>query len=254
MISYAAMTPIRDTISYIGRSGINLMETLRFIALGMININDTAVQIVKTGIGSIFIILITQGFIGLAVSTQLAKEFQELGAVNLIGGFIGLASVRELAPVISAIVVASRVGAGIAAEIGSMKVSEQVDALAVFGINPIKYLLVPRFIAASIVTPLLTVIAALITIIAGMLLSNLSVDVSYAGYLNSVRQYVMERDVYIMMLKSVMFGGAIAIIATTTGLEVQNGAESVGKAATQTVVWSIIVIFALNYIITSMFF
>lgn len=254
MISYPVMTVFSDTIQYIGRSGINLVETLRFIIFSKINTHETASQITKTGIGSLFIVIITQGFIGLAMSTQLAREFEKLGAESFIGGFIALATVRELAPVITAIVVAGRAGASISAEIGSMKVSEQIDALQVFGINPIRYLLVPRFIAASIATPLLTTIAALVSIFAGMLLCKVSVEVSYSLYLNSVRQFVLERDVFIMMFKAVMFGGAIAIIATTTGLEVKNGAESVGNATTKTVVWSIITIFTLNYIITSMFF
>lgn len=248
------MSTLKESISYIGSSGINLLQTIKYIVLGRININDTSVQTVKAGIGSLFIVVVTQSFIGLAMSTQLAREFEKLGAENFIGGFIGLATVRELAPVISAIVVAGRVGAAITAEIGSMKVSEQIDALRVFGINPIRYLLVPRLIAASLVTPLLTIVAAFVSILAGMVLSHISVDVSYTVYLNSVRQFVEVRDVFIMMFKSVMFGGAMAIIATTTGLEVKNGAEAVGNATTKTVVWSIIVIFILNYLITSMFF
>ncbi len=248
------MGSLNEIVSYIGSSGINLLETLKFIARGRVNIENTAVQTVKAGIGSLFIVVTTQSFIGLAMSTQLAKEFEKLGAEAFIGGFIGLATVRELAPVISAIVVAGRVGAAISAEIGSMKVTEQIDALRVFGINPLRYLLVPRLIAASMVNPLLTIIAAIVSIMAGMVLSNASVDVSYSAYLNSVRQFVMVRDVFIMMFKAVVFGGAIAIIATTTGLEVKNGAESVGNATTKTVVWSIMAIFTLNYIITSMFF
>ncbi|OGI00541.1 MAG: hypothetical protein A2Y25_00030 [Candidatus Melainabacteria bacterium GWF2_37_15] len=248
------MSAFKDITMYVGRSGLNLLETLKYIFRGKINIGDTALQIVKTGIGSLFIVVITQGFIGLAMSTQLAREFEKLGAEHFIGGFIALATVRELAPVISAIVVSGRVGAAISAEIGSMKVSEQIDALSVFGINPIRYLLVPRLLAASMVTPLLTIVAAFVSILAGMLLSKISVDVSYSVYLSSVRQFVMVRDVFIMMFKAVIFGGAIAIIATTTGLEVKDGAEAVGNATTKTVVWSIMTIFALNYIITSMFF
>lgn len=254
MISYPVMGAFKDTISYIGSSGLNLLETLKFISRGRINIKNTAVQMVKAGIGSLFIVVVTQSFIGLAMSTQLAKEFEKLGAENFIGGFISLATVRELAPAITAIVVSGRVGAAIAAEIGSMKISEQIDALSVFGINPIRYLLVPRLIAASFVTPLLTIIAAFVSILAGMVLSNVSVDLSYSAYLNSVRQFVQIRDVFIMMFKAMVFGGAMAIIATTTGLEVKNGAESVGNATTKTVVWSIIVIFTLNYLITSLFF
>lgn len=248
------MAPLQETIQYFGRMGLNLFESLKFIAHGQVNAAETSLQIVKAGIGSMFIVVITQAFIGLAMSTQLAREFERFGAEGLLGGLVAVATVRELAPVICAIVVAGRVGAAISAEIGSMKVSEQIDALSVFGINPLRHLLVPRFIAASLVTPLLTIIAALVSILAGMLLAKHSIDLSYSMFLNSVRQFLRVHDVLIMMLKAVMFGGAISVIATTVGLEAKNGAESVGNATTETVVWSIILIFAFNYIITFMFF
>jgi phospholipid/cholesterol/gamma-HCH transport system permease protein len=245
---------VYEAVSEVGRSGMNLLETLKYIAMGKVNINDTAVQIVKAGIGSIFIVVITAAFIGLAMATQLAKEFQKFGADSFVGGLISVANVRELAPVIACIVVAGRVGASISAEIGSMKMSEQIDALSVLGINPIKYLLVPRLISASLVSPLLTIIAALVSIISGMFLAKISIGLNYSTYLNSIRQFLQVSDVFVMMLKSMVFGGAIAIIATTTGLEVKGSAEAVGNAATKTVVWSIILIFVFNYIITSIFF
>ena len=222
MITYPNMTALKDTISYIGRSGLNFIETLRFISHGQININDTALQIVKSGIGSLCIVIITQIFIGLAISTQLASEFERLGAENFIGGFIALATVRELAPVITSIVVSGRVGAAISAEIGSMKVSEQIDALQVFGINPIKYLLVPRLLAASLVSPLLTITAAFVSILAGMILTKINTDLPYSVYLNSVRQFLEVKDVFIMMFKSIIFGGIIAIIATTIYLTIKG--------------------------------
>jgi phospholipid/cholesterol/gamma-HCH transport system permease protein len=135
-----------------------------------------------------------------------------------------------------------------------MKVSEQIDALEVLGINSIKYLLVPRLLAAAIVSPLLTVLSALIAILAGMVLARATVNLNFSTYLDSVRSVLEIRDVFIMMLKSLIFGSAISIIATTTGLIARGGAEAVGNGATKTVVWSIILIFTFNYIITSIFF
>jgi len=244
-----------EIISDIGRSGINLWKALIFIFKGKVDLGDTAIQIEKAGIGSIFIVSITAAFIGLAMSTQLAKElFNRYGAEQLVGGLVAIAIVRELAPVITSIVVAGRVGAAISAEIGSMKVSDQIDALEVLGINPIKYLFVPRLLAAAIVSPLLTVLSALIAIWAGMILTKVTVNLNYSVYLDSVRTVLETRDVFIMMLKSLIFGSAISIIATTTGLITRGGAEAVGNGATKTVVWSIILIFVFNYIITSIFF
>jgi len=244
----------KDTIVDLGQSGINLWQAFNYIIKGRISIGETALQIEKAGIGSIFIVSITAIFIGLAMSTQLAKELENFGAEHLVGGLIGVTVVRELAPVITAVVVAGRVGAAISAEIGSMKVSEQIDALSVLSIDPINYLLVPRLVAAAIITPLLTIIAAILAISAGMFLTMLLVNLSNSVFLNSVRTYVEVRDIYIMMLKSFVFGTTISIIATTTGLQIKGGAEAVGNGATKTVVWSIILIFAFNYIITSFFF
>lgn len=244
-----------EMISDIGISGINFKKALVYILKGKIDFANTAIQIQKAGIGSLFIVIITAAFIGLAMSTQLAKElFQRYGAEQFIGGLIAISIVRELAPVITSIVVAGRVGAAISAEIGSMKVTEQIDALEVLGISPIKFLLVPRLLAAAIVSPLLTVISAVVAILAGMFLTKLTVNLGFSIYLDSVRSFLEVRDVFIMMLKSLIFGSSISIIATTTGLITRGGAESVGNSTTKTVVWSIILIFTFNYIITSIFF
>jgi len=244
-----------EVVIDIGRSGINLWKALIYIFKGEIDLGDTAIQIQKAGNGSIFIVSITAAFIGLAMSTQLAKElFQRYGAEQMVGGLVAIAIIRELAPVITSIVVAGRVGAAISAEIGSMKVSEQIDALEVLGINPIRYLFVPRLIAAAVVTPLLTVLSAIIAILAGMILARITVNLNFSVYLDSVRTFIETRDVFIMMLKALIFGSAISIIATTTGLITRGGAEAVGNGATKTVVWSIILIFIFNYIITSIFF
>jgi len=245
----------REITLNIGQAGINLAEAFKYIFKGQISLGDTAIQIRKAGPGSVFIVGITSMFIGMAMSTQLAKELAEkFGAEHLTGGLIGVAVVRELAPVITSIVVAGRVGASISAEIGSMKTSEQIDALSVLGIDPIKYLLVPRLLAVAIISPLLTVLSAILAILAGMVLTNITVNLSNYIYLDSVRHFIEVKDVFIMMFKSVVFGSLISVIATTTGLQIRGGDEAVGNGVTHTVVWSIILIFVFNYLITSIFF
>lgn len=247
--------PYREIVLNIGQAGINLLEAFKYIFKGQISFGDTAIQIKKAGPDSVFIVSITSMFIGLAMSTQLAKELaQRFGAEHLTGGLIGVAVIRELAPVITSIVVAGRVGASISAEIGSMKTSEQIDALSVLGIDPIKYLLVPRLLAVAIISPLLTILSAILAILAGMVLTNITVNLSSYIYLNSVRHFIEARDVFIMMFKSVVFGSLISVIATTTGLQITGGDEAVGNGVTHTVVWSIILIFVFNYLITSIFF
>lgn len=245
----------RDVIENLGDSGFNFVKALKYIAKGKLNINNTCEQITKTGIGSIFIVTVTGLFVGLAMSTQLATELtKRFGAQNIVGGIVAMGVIRELAPVITSIVIAARVGTAISAEIGSMKASEQIDALSVLGINPIQYLLVPRLIATAIVTPLLTVLSGFLSIIAGMWLTKILVNLSYTEFLASVRLFISSNDVYIMVLKSTIYGIIVAIISTSTGLQVQGGAEAVGAATTKTVVWSMILIFIFNYIITAIFF
>lgn len=245
----------REIIEDLGESGINFIKSLEYILQGKLNIGNTSVQIVQAGIGSLFIVSITAIFIGLAMSTHLAKELSiRFGAQNLVGGIIGMAFIREIGPIITSIVVAGRVGAAVSAEIGSMKTSEQIDALSVLGINPIQFLVTPRLVASAIVSPLLTVFSCFLAIISGMFVTNHMVNISYSEYLDSVRLFVTIKDVLVMMFKAIVFGGIISILANTTGLQVQGGAEAVGKAATKTVVWSIIWVFIVNYLITSLFY
>lgn len=244
----------KEAVRQIGEAGLNLLSAIGYISRGKINWGHVAEQIVKNGIGSSFIASITASFIGFAMSVQLAKQLLLLGAESYIGALVSTAAIRELAPVISAIVVAARVGSAISAEIGSMKTSEQIDALIVLGIDPVKYLIVPRLIASAIITPLLAVISAMLMIIAGMLLVNYLIHLNNDVYLSGVRIFNSTQDVFIMLLKSVIFGISISIIATTSGLQVEGGAEAVGDATTKTVVWSIIFIFIFNYIITSIFY
>ncbi|MEI7473297.1 MAG: ABC transporter permease [bacterium] len=249
------MGATREFVEDIGRSGQTLLEAFKFILKGKFHIVETCEQINKAGIDSIFIVAITAMFIGLAISTQLAKQlYYNFGAGHLVGGLVAIAIIRELAPVITSIVVAGRVGASISAEIGSMKSSEQIDALRVLGINPTYYLFVPRLIASSIITPLLTIISAFVSIVSGMVLTGISIGLNNKIYLDSVRQFIENQDVWVMVLKATVFGIIISVIATTRGFSVIGGAEAVGKATTTTVVWSIILIFTFNYILTSIFF
>lgn len=249
------MLTTKNKVEQIGEAFLNFSSAIKYILTGKINIENTANQIVKAGNESLFIVSITAVFIGLAMSVQLAQELsRNFGAAHLVGGLIALATIRELGPVLTAIVIAGRVGAAISAEIGSMKASEQINALIVLGIDPIRYLLVPRLIACAITCPLLTATFAYLAIIAGMFLTKLSVGLNYNVYMNSVRQFIVIDDIYIMIFKSIIFGMIISILATTSGLQVEGGAEEVGEAATNTVVRSIILVFIVNFLLTEIFF
>ena len=244
----------KEAVKQIGEAGINLFKALWYISRGKINWDEVARQIVKTGIGSLLISSITAFFVGFVLTLQIANQLKQFGAEHFIGSIISSSAIRELGPIISAIVVAGRVGSAVSAEIGSMKSSEQIDALIVFGIDPVKYLVVPRLLASAIITPLLCSSATFLCIMAGMFLANASVNVSFEVYLSSIRHANNIPDIFVMLLKACVFGITTAIVATTTGLQVRGGAEAVGNAATKTIVWNFVLVFIFNYFLSSYFF
>lgn len=211
-------------------------------------------QMVHLGVDSLPIVLLTILFTGMVITLQTAHEFVKYGAQFSVGGVVAVSMFRELAPVLTGVVMAGRVGAAIAAEIGSMKVTEQIDALRVMAVNPIQYLVVPRFIACIIMVPILVVFADVIGTLGGYLIATLYADISSFTYLNSIKVFANVHDVLGGLLKAMFFGGFIAIIGCYKGLTAQEGAEGVGRATTAAVVSSIIIIFISNYFLSMLLY
>jgi phospholipid/cholesterol/gamma-HCH transport system permease protein len=244
-----------ESLAHLGESGINLGRAFRFILAGDIDGRDTLYHTYRASVQSAPIVLVSATFIGMALSLQIARELvTTYGADRFVGGMISMAIVREIGPVFTAVAVAGNVGSSIAAEIGSMEVTEQVDALKVFNIDPIRYLVVPRLLATALVTPLLTILGATMAIYAGMLVSVWMVDIPTGIFLDSARSAITTRDILIMLLKSTCFGGSIAIIGCSFGLRTRGGADAVGDSTTKAVVWGLLSIFFINYLITSIFY
>jgi phospholipid/cholesterol/gamma-HCH transport system permease protein len=249
------MKTLSNVLNLVGQSYINLYRSFLSIASGQINIKDTIFQASTRGVDSIIIILITCTFIGMALALHMTNELiQTYGAETAVGGLVSLAIARELAPVVTAIVIAGRVGASITAEIGSMKVTEQIDALRVMDIDPVEYLIVPRLVAGAAIAPLLTVIAAISAILSAMYLSYSYKGLGCTIFLESIQDMLTPTDVFVAILKASTFGILIVTIASTFGLNVTGGADAVGNYTTRTVVWSLVVIFIANYFITSIFY
>lgn len=246
---------VKNFLYLVGQSYLNLYRAVYWTLRGEINLSDTIFQASTRGVDSIIIILITCIFIGMALALQLTNQLIETyGAETAVGGLVALAIIRELAPVVTAIVIAGRVGASITAEIGSMKVSEQIDALRVMDIDPINYLVVPRLIAGAVISPLMTIIASVAAVLSAMYLSYTYKGLNFAVFLDSVRDMLSMEDIFVALLKASCFGVLIVTIASTFGLNVKGGADEVGNYTTRTVVWSLVVIFITNYIITSIFY
>ncbi|MBC8016826.1 MAG: ABC transporter permease [Sporomusaceae bacterium] len=211
-------------------------------------------QMVHLGVDSLPIVLLTILFTGMVMTLQTANEFIKYGAQSSVGGIVAISMLRELAPVLTGVVVSGRVGAAIAAEIGSMKVTEQIDALRVMAVDPIQYLVVPRLLACLIMLPILVIFADIIGTLGGYLVATLYSGISSFTYLNSIKLFADAYDVIGGLVKAMFFGGTIAIIGCYKGLTAQEGAEGVGRATTASVVSSIVIIFISNYFLSMLLY
>ena len=231
-----------------GRMTLLFLGTLK--RLKDADLKEVVRQMALLGADSLPIVLMTILCTGMVFSVQTAKEFVRLGAASTVGGIVAIAMARELVPVLVGVVVAGRIGAAIAAELGTMKVTEQIDALRVMAANPISYLVVPRFIAVVLMMPVLVVFANLIGNIGGWVVAHYYAGIGTFTYENSIRTLVELYDVFGGMLKSCVFGAIISIVGCYKGLNAPNGAEGVGLATTASVVLSIILIFIFNYFLS----
>lgn len=231
-----------------GRMTLLFLATLR--RLREANPKEVVRQMALLGADSLPIVMMTILCTGMVFSVQTAKEFVRLGAASSVGGIVAIAMARELVPVLTGVVVAGRIGAAIAAEIGTMKVTEQVDALRVMAANPISFLVVPRFIAIVLMMPILVVFANFIGNIGGWIVAHYYAGISSFTYEYSVKTLAEFYDVFGGMVKSSFFGAIIAIVGCYKGLNAPNGAEGVGLATTASVVLSIILIFITNYFLS----
>lgn len=242
-------------VTDVGDAGIMLTSAARRILSGRIDWGETLEHIDRSGIGSLPIVGLSASFIGMAISVQFAREIVvRYGADFLVGGFVAITMFRELAPVFVAVVMVGNIGAATTAEIGTMKVTEQIDALKVFRINPLEYLVIPRIVAMLIVGPALTVFGAFLALLTGQLFSELLVGVPGRIFWDSVQFSTQLRDIVNMLVKSMVFAVAIAIIASSNGMATKGSSEAVGISTTRTVVWCLLAIFILNYGLTSLFF
>ena len=207
-------------------------------------------QMAHLGVDSLTIVSLTLLFTGVVFTLQTAHEFIRFGAQSTVGGVVAIAIGRELGPVLVGVVCAGRVGAAITAEISTMKVTEQIDALKVMAVSPVNYLIVPRMIACMIAVPLLTVFGDIIGVAGGWLVATQYSGISSYIYINSIKIFANLYDLTGGMIKAIFFGNVIAVLGCYYGLNCPDGAEGVGKATTKTVVTSIIVIFILNALLT----
>ncbi len=217
------------------------------------NLRALIQQVDHLGVKSISIAGVAAVFTGLVLALQTAYGLGRFGAKAYVGIIVSLSMVRELGPVLTALLVGGRVGSGITAELGSMKVTEQIDAMRAMGANPIKKLVVPRVLSTMLVLPLLTVMADILGIIGGMVISKHEFQVDYQLYYNTVARNLTLADIVSGLGKTVVFGYIIAIVGCYKGLETAGGTEGLGRATTATVVTSAIIILISDFFLTKFF-
>lgn len=210
-------------------------------------------QMDEIGVKSVSITGITALFTGMVLALQTAYSLAAFGGKFFIGRVVSLSLVRELGPVLTALMVGGRVGSGITAEIGSMTVTEQVDALRSMGVSPIRRLVTPRVIATVIMMPILTAIADVLGILGGLFIGVVELQITAQDFLSSVWNYLKISDIMSGLGKTFFFGLEIAVIGCYNGLRVQGGAASVGTATTRTVVFASICVLISDFFLTKLF-
>jgi phospholipid/cholesterol/gamma-HCH transport system permease protein len=258
---------ILETVNDAGKRGIQALQEFFVLAgkaLGFIFVKpfytaDLFQQMDVIGVGSLGIVLLTGFFTGMVLALQLSVQLQQLGQTALVGKLIAASMVRELGPVLAGLMVAGRVGSGIAAQLGSMRVTEQIDALNTLGTDPIKKLVTPRVLAALIMLPILTIINDFVGILGGNIIAKFYLGLPTAMYWRTVFEQMLSggftlryipNDYIQGLLKPFVFGGIISTVACFHGLKTTGGTEGVGLATTRTVVVASILILVVDYFLT----
>jgi len=254
-----------NPFSWIGNSSIRFVEeagkiiilfvkTMGCIFRPPLEGREILKQMEEVGVRSFPVVIITAGFTGMVLALQSFTGFKRFGAETMVGTVVALSVTRELGPVLTGLMVSGRVGSAMAAELGTMRVTEQIDALYTLATNPIKYLIVPRFLAAIIVLPVLVIFADVIGILGGYLVSVQILGTNPTLYIRRTWDFLELNDLYSGLLKAGVFGMILATISCYQGFSAQGGAEGVGRATTKAVVMSSLTILISNYFITAFLF
>lgn len=210
-------------------------------------------QMDHIAVRSVSIVAVAGLFVGLVLALQTAYGLARFGAKGTVGIIVGLSMVRELGPVVTAILVGGRVGSGFTAELGSMRVTEQIDAMRALGVNHVKKLVVPRVLITMLAMPMLTMIANTLGVFGGMVISQYEFNVDYHQYYNTITQYVQLSDMLDGLGKTIVFGFLIGVVGCYKGLETRGGTEGLGRSTTGTVVTSSLVVFISDFFLTKFF-
>jgi len=242
-----------ENVSEVGRITLMYRDVLK--SLGRLpSLRLLTEQMDRIGVGSLGLVFVISLFTGAVAAVQAAYQFSNVVPLKYIGSVILRSVIIELGPVLTALVVGGRVGAAIAAELGSMKVTEQIDALRAMGINPVRYLIIPRILAATIMLPVITVFSDAISVFGGFVVSVFSIGVAPGTYVNSLKDFFYMKDLMSGLLKALCFGNIIGTMGCFYGFATEGGAEGVGNATTRAVVSSCVLVLIVDYVLAQVLF
>jgi len=237
-----------------GEMGVLLFDLTRWLPRRPWRFRSLLRQIEVVGVNSTFVVLLTGLFTGMVLALQSYNGFARFGAESLVGTVVALSVLRELGPVLAGLMVTARAGSLMAAELGTMRVTEQIDALYTMAVNPTHYLLVPRVVAAVITLPMLVILSDFIGILGGYLVAVKLLGINSTLYINKTIQFVEFSDMANGLIKSAVFGLVLSVVSCSFGFRAKGGAAGVGRATTQAVVYSSVLILVADYILTSLLF
>ena len=243
-----------SVVGNMGRMGMFLARTLFYTFVPPLKFFRVLEQIHFIGFGSVLVIVLTGAFTGMVLGFQGYYTLSRVGSTAFLGPMVALALLRELGPVMAALMVTGRAGSAMTARLGIMRITEQIDELEILGLSPYRYLVVPNLLAALVSVPLLTAIFNVVGILGGYLVGGKLLGVNAGTYFGSMTDYVEVKDVMAGIYKSICFGGLIAWVCCYKGFYTGFGAEGVSRATTQAVVLSSVLILVCDYLLTSLLF
>ncbi len=244
--------PVLDVLDRVGNLVLLTGQTLAWMARPPYRFSQALAAMEFIGVESIFIVGLTGTFSGMVLALQTTNSLRQFGAEGIVGSVVAVSLTREISPVFAALMVTARAGSAMAAELGNMRVSEQIDAILTMGVSPVQYLLSPRLLASVIMVPLLTILYTCVGLTGAWFVAVKGLGVDPGVFLSNIQKYMVPRDLWMGEIKACVFGFMICAISCNQGFNASGGARGVGVATTRAVVESAVAILVANYLITSL--
>jgi phospholipid/cholesterol/gamma-HCH transport system permease protein len=250
-LSLRALAPAISILEEIGRVVTLTGNTLRWLARRPFRVEQLLIAMEFIGVQSIFLIALTGTFSGMVFALQSVNSLREFGAEGVVGSVVAISLTREISPVFTALMITARAGSAIAAELGNMRVTEQIDALTTMAVSPVQYLLSPRLVAGVVMFPLLCIVYSAVGMAGAWLVAIHGLGIDPGVFISNIQEYMHTSDFWMGEIKSACFGFLVIAICCHQGFYAKGGARGVGQATTKAVVQSAVAILIANYIITS---